>query len=92
MEEIMLIEQIGSATFVNGLVRIQTLCAGPDGNLRESGVIEVPGNVAAGVINNLIGTLKELETKLAASETENKQSNPKGKTKGNGKSKGKSKS
>ena len=60
----MVIEQIGSATFVNGLVRIQGLCAGPDGKVRRIGVLEVPGNVAAQVINNLVNTLQTLDSQL----------------------------
>ena len=84
----MIIEQIGAATFANGLVRIQGLCAGPDGQVRESGVIEVPGNIVAEVVNNLVNTLKSLESQL--SEAEGKD-NQKAKDKGNGKGKGKSK-
>jgi|TARA_B100001758_G_scaffold64876_1_gene54126 hypothetical protein len=85
MEDKMVIEQIGSATFVNGLVRIQGLCAGPDGKVRESGVLEVPGNVAAQVINNLVKTLQTLETQL--NEAEKNEKGSKGKSKGNGKGK-----
>jgi len=86
----MIIEQIGSATFANGLVRIQGLCAGPDGKLRESAVLEVPGNIAADVINSLINTLQTLETQLAA-DSKNKTEDTKSKSKGNGKGKGKGK-
>jgi len=86
----MIIEQIGAATFANGLVRIQALAAGPDGQVRESGVIEVPGNIVAEVVNNLVKTLNTLETQLSeAAEAE--QSTKKSESKGNGKGKGKSK-
>ena len=92
MEKIMIIEQIGAATFANGLVRIQGLSAGPDGQIRESGVIEVPGNIVAEVVNNLVNTLNTLETQLAEAEAETKSNqDTKGKEKGNGKGKGKSK-
>ena len=86
----MIIEQIGAATFANGLVRIQALAAGPDGQVRESGVIEVPGNIVAEVVNNLVKTLNNLETQLSeAAEAE--QSTKESESKGNGKGKGKSK-
>ena len=86
----MIIEQIGAATFANGLVRIQALAAGPDGQVRESGVIEVPGNIVAEVVNNLVKTLNTLETQLSeAAEAE--QSTKESESKGNGKGKGKSK-
>ena len=92
----MIIEQIGSATFANGLVRIQALAAGPDGQVRESGVIEVPGNIVAEVVNNLVKTLNTLETQLAEAEKSNKdskseESTKESESKGNGKGKGKSK-
>jgi|TARA_B100001146_G_C16178925_1_gene433712 hypothetical protein len=86
----MIIEQIGAATFANGLVRIQALAAGPDGQVRESGVIEVPGNIVAEVVNTLVKTLNTLETQLSeAAEAE--QSTKESESKGNGKGKGKSK-
>ena len=84
----MIIEQVGAATFANGLVRIQCLYTGPDGQAKESGVIEVPGNIVAEVVNNLVNTLNSLESQL--SEAEGKD-NQKAKDKGNGKGKGKSK-
>lgn len=84
----MIIEQIGAATFANGLVRIQGLSAGPDGQIRESGVIEVPGNIVAEVVNNLVNTLNSLESQLSEAEEKDKQE---AKGKGNGKGKGKSK-
>ena len=84
----MIIEQIGAATFANGLVRIQALAAGPDGQVRESGVIEVPGNIVAEVVNNLVKTLNSLETQLSESAESAKESE----SKGNGKGKGKGKS
>ena len=86
----MIIEQIGAATFANGLVRIQALAAGPDGQVRESGVIEVPGNIVAEVVNNLVKTLNNLETQLSEA-TEAEKRAKESESKGNGKGKGKSK-
>jgi len=79
----MILEQIGAATFSNGIVRLQALCTGPDGNVRESGVIEVPGNIAAEVVNNLVKTLNSLESQLSeATKTEEKPSKEKDNGKG----------
>jgi len=83
----MIIEQIGAATFANGLVRIQAFATGPDGQVRESGVIEVPGNIVAEVVNNLVKTLNTLETQLSEAEKSTKESESKGNGKGKGKSK-----
>ena len=87
----MVIEKIGSATFANGLVRIQTLCAGPDGNIRESGVLEVPGNLCAEVINSLVNTLKELENQLEEQGRDSAPTKKEAESKGNGKGKSKNK-
>tara|TARA_B100001996_G_scaffold381405_1_gene370771 strand:- start:1141 stop:1398 length:258 start_codon:yes stop_codon:yes gene_type:complete len=83
----MIIEQVGAATYANGLVRVQCLYTGPDGQIKESGVIEVPGNVAAEVVTNLVNTLNSLESQLSEATSENDSEK-----KGNGKGKGKSKS
>ncbi len=83
----MIIEQVGAATFSNGLVRIQCLYTGPDGQAKESGVIEVPGNIVAEVVNNLVNTLNTLESQLSEANSDNVSEK-----KGNGKGKGKAKS
>tara|TARA_B100000427_G_scaffold327950_1_gene339906 strand:+ start:4869 stop:5126 length:258 start_codon:yes stop_codon:yes gene_type:complete len=83
----MIIEQVGAATFANGLVRIQCLYTGPDGQAKESGVIEVPGNIVAEVVNNLVNTLNTLESQLSEANSDNTSEK-----KGNGKGKGKAKS
>ena len=83
----MIIEQVGPATFANGLVRIQCLYTGPDGKAKESGVIEVPGNIVAEVVNNLVNTLNTLESQLSEANSNNAPEK-----KGNGKGKGKAKS
>jgi len=82
----MILEQIGAATFSNGIVRLQALCTGPDGKVRESGVIEVPGNIAADVVNNLVTTLNSLESQLSEAESSGETSS-KGKDNGKGKKK-----
>ena len=41
---------LGNVSFVNGLLRIQTLAVGPDGKISESGTIEIPGNKVGDLI------------------------------------------
>ena len=48
----LVIEGLGNVSFVNGLLRIQTLAVGPDGKISESGTIEIP--VTKLVINNFL--------------------------------------
>ena len=40
----MLIEGLGNVSFINGILRIQTLKVNSEGKVEESGVIEIPGN------------------------------------------------
>ena len=49
----MIVESLGNVTFVNGLMRVQTLGVNPAGKMSETGTIEIPGNKIGEVINLL---------------------------------------
>ena len=60
----MLLEGLGKVSFVNGIFRIQALAVAADGNMKESGNIEIPGNMVADVINGLSAGATGISEKL----------------------------
>ena len=68
----MLVENLGHVTFVNGILRVQCVQVDPEGKLRESGIIEIPGGNVNNVLNALISASQSIEDKLNELEKENK--------------------
>ena len=60
----MIIEGLGNVSFVNGLLRIQTLAVGPDGKISESGTIEIPGNKVGDLITSLTAAAQGISEKI----------------------------
>tara|TARA_A100001388_G_scaffold269715_1_gene246414 strand:- start:4741 stop:5001 length:261 start_codon:yes stop_codon:yes gene_type:complete len=86
VEEIMIIEGLGSVSFVNGLLRIQTLAVGPDGKINETGSIEIPGNKVGDLITSLTAAAQGISEKIgddseASIKNEEKKSSNKKKKK-----------
>tara|TARA_B100001248_G_scaffold163654_1_gene123635 strand:- start:8640 stop:8900 length:261 start_codon:yes stop_codon:yes gene_type:complete len=86
VEEIMIIEGLGSVSFVNGLLRIQTLAVGPDGKINETGSIEIPGNKVGDLITSLTAAAQGISEKIgddseASTKNEEKKSSNKKKKK-----------
>tara|TARA_B100000242_G_C42742914_1_gene346530 strand:+ start:301 stop:561 length:261 start_codon:yes stop_codon:yes gene_type:complete len=76
VEEIMIIEGLGSVSFVNGLLRIQTLAVGPDGKINETGSIEIPGNKVGDLITSLTAAAQGISEKIgddSESSTKNEE-------------------
>ncbi len=71
-EKIMLVENLGHVTFVNGILRVQCTQVDPEGKLRESGILEIPGGNVNGVLNALISASKAIEEKLNEIEKDGK--------------------
>ena len=63
----MIIEGLGNVTFVNGILRIQTLAVDPAGNVSETGNIEIPGNKIGEVINLLATAAQVFPSNLSIS-------------------------
>lgn len=59
-----LIDAISNLSIHNGVLRIECVAAGPDGQPRPSGTLVIPGAVAAQVLQALINGTQELEKKL----------------------------
>ena len=75
----MIIEGLGNASFVNGLLRIQTVAVGSDGKISESGSIEIPGNKVGDIITSLTAAAQGISDKIGEetgtkSKKENKKS------------------
>ena len=81
----MLIEGIGTVTFVNGLLKIQTVAVNAAGEVKETGQIEIPGSRVAEVINGMSSAAKGIQEKLSennlTAETKEKGKSKKGKKK-----------
>ena len=60
----MLIEGLGNVSFINGLLRIQTVKVNSDGNLIESGSLEIPGNKVGDIINGIATAAKGISEKI----------------------------
>ena len=82
----MIIEGLGNVSFVNGLLRIQTLAVGPDGKINETGSIEIPGNKVGDLITSLTAAAQGISEKIgddseASTKNEEKKSSNKKKKK-----------
>ena len=64
MEDIMLVEGLGSVTLVNGLLRVQLLATDPTGNAKETGSLEIPANRVVEVVNGLAKGVQDMSAKL----------------------------
>ena len=59
-----LIDAITNLSIHNGVLRIECVAVGPDGQQHPSGTLVIPGAVATQVLQSLIGGTQELEKKL----------------------------
>ena len=85
----MLVEGLGNVTFVNGILRIETLMVKGDGTVVPSGSIEIPGNMTGEIINGLVGATQGIieklnensDTQISVSEEKSKENKSKSKKK-----------
>ena len=61
---IVLVDGIKDVVFHNGVVRIDCVAAGPNGEVRPSGTLVIPGNIAGPILQTLINAMQELEKKV----------------------------
>jgi hypothetical protein len=61
---IILVDGIKDVMFHNGIVRIECLSAGPNGEQRSSGTLVIPGNVTGPVLQALVQAIQELDKKI----------------------------
>jgi len=75
----MLVENLGAATLVNGILRIETLKVQPSGEQVNSGEIHIPANLVGPILDGLVNAAKDLESKLKdqIADTQDTESNGK---------------
>ena len=73
----MLVEGLGSVTFVNGILRVECSKVDPRGKLVSSGTIEIPGSSLNAVLNGLIESAKGIEEKLNENNSSDESSKKK---------------
>jgi hypothetical protein len=59
-----LIDAVSNLTVYNGVLRIECVAVGADGQQRPSGTLVIPGAVATQVLQALINGTQELDKKL----------------------------
>lgn len=86
MEDKMLTDGIGKVTFSNDVLRVELVKTAPDGNLMNSGVLEIPRGSIENVTNGLVSAITEINDQITSAQ--NKESDVKDKKEpGNGKKK-----
>lgn len=83
----MLVEKINSASFANGILRLEVAKTNGRGEWVENGDIEIPGALVANIIGQISTAATDISGQLQPSETTNGNGTDKGKKKGKGKSK-----
>jgi len=61
---VILIDGLKTVGFHNGILRIECIQAGPNGEERPSGTLLIPGNQAGHVLKALVAATQELEKRL----------------------------
>ena len=59
-----LIDAISNLAIHNGVLRIECMAVGPDGQQHDSGTLVIPGAVAGQVLQTLVNGIQALEKKL----------------------------
>jgi hypothetical protein len=87
----MLLEKINSASFANGILRLEAAKTNARGEWVENGTIEIPGTLVASIITQMSTAASEISEQLdkskASNGTGNTESEDESKPKGKGKGK-----
>tara|TARA_B100000401_G_C52451256_1_gene552062 strand:- start:225 stop:479 length:255 start_codon:yes stop_codon:yes gene_type:complete len=83
----MLVEKINSASFANGILRLEVAKTNGRGQWIENGNIEIPGGLVANIIAQISTAATDISGQLKPSETANGNDSTENKKKGKGKSK-----
>jgi hypothetical protein len=59
-----MIDGIKDIVFHNGIVRIECVSAGPNGEQRSSGTLVIPGMVTGPVLQTIVSAMQELNKKI----------------------------
>lgn len=61
---VVMVEGCKDIDFHNGLVRIDCVSVGPNGEMRKSGTLVISGNVSKAVLQALANAMQELDKKM----------------------------
>jgi len=86
----MLIEKINSASFANGILRLEVAKTNGKGEWIENGTLEIPGSLVANVISQISTAATDISGQLGKTESNNNgvdvsEAKDKPKSKGKGK-------
>jgi hypothetical protein len=59
-----LIDRVGAVMLQNGVMRIDCVAAGPNGEERPSGTLLIPASQVASVLQSLVGAAQELDRRI----------------------------
>ena len=60
----MIVEGLGSVTFVNGLLRVQLTAINAEGKVYETGTLEIPASKTGEIIQGLATATQEIQNKI----------------------------
>jgi hypothetical protein len=62
--QILLVDGIKDVVLHNGVLRVDCVAAGPNGQQQPSGTLLIPANIAGPVVQTLVNALAELDRKI----------------------------
>jgi hypothetical protein len=68
--QIVLVDGIKDVVLHNGMVRIDCVSAGPNGQEKSSGTLVIPGNIVGQIVQTLASALAELDKKIREQQAE----------------------
>jgi hypothetical protein len=71
--QILLIDGIKDVVLHNGMLRVDCVSAGPNGQEKPSGTLLIPANIAGPVVQTLANALAELEKKIREQQSQAQQ-------------------
>jgi hypothetical protein len=61
---LILIDRVASVVFHAGVLRVECMSSGPNGEERPSGTLLIPGPAAGLILQSLVGATQELDKRL----------------------------
>jgi hypothetical protein len=61
---VIMMDSVKTVAYYNGVLRIDCIAAGPNGEERLSGTLLIPGNQAGQVLKGLVEAIQELEKRI----------------------------
>jgi len=61
---VILIDKLKTVVFYNGVLRIDCVTTGPNGEERSAGTLLIPGNQAGPILKSLANAMQDLEHKM----------------------------